>query len=680
LFALALGAALTAGGGQSAAARTLTSGDIARIVNLEQPALSPDGRRVAAIAIRADPVRAVYTNELFSVDVASGRITTLLRGRDVSTPRWEGDGRTLDYLAGAPDGSVQLFARDPRGRERALTHAAGDVLDYAWRPGHAEFAYAASDPPANAAALRAHHDWFWAGDNAYTATTLAMPVHLWLARPGAAPRRLTSGSWTVAPTDRGGIFTSQFAWSADGARLLLTKVENVFDGDNERSTLQRLDPATGRIEKLTAHVAYELSPQPAPLGAAYAYWYPRDGDYLSENELHLVTPAGDRDLTRELDRNTGGSLWLPDGRGLLTCGDDGVRSRLWRVPLRGAIVPVDLGELDVVCDSYSSSTFDAGIALSVAHDGALAFLATAPQRARELYYLAPLASAPRRLTRFNAFVESLALAKPRAFAWDGPLGRAGGVLTMPPHVEGRGRVPLVVLIHGGPGLASLATFVWEDWPLPQLLAARGYAVFQPNYRGGDDSGNAYMHAIFGDTVEGPAADILSGLAAVESLPQIDGSRVAVSGWSYGGLLTSWLTVRDHRWCAAVSGAAVNDESEEYALSVSNVQNRYYFGTSPFTAAGRALYRAQSPSEFYDRITTPTLIWSTTGDTTVPITMSYSLFHALRERGVPVRFAVFPGKTHGPSNPVQTADLTGLWGDFLDAHCSAHGASETREKR
>lgn len=118
----------------------------------------------------------------------------------------------------------------------------------------------------------------------------------------------------------------------------------------------------------------------------------------------------------------------------------------------------------------------------------------------------------------------------------------------------------------------------------------------------------------------------------------------------------------------MSGAAVNDEIEEYALSVSNVQNRYYFGTSPFSAEGRALYRAQSPIEFYDRIATPTLIWSTTGDTTVPVTMSYSLFHALRDRHVPVQFAVFPGKTHGPSNPVQTADLTDLWIAFLDAHC------------
>jgi dipeptidyl aminopeptidase/acylaminoacyl peptidase len=630
--------------------------------------LSPDGKRVALVAIRGDVAHASYASELLVVDVTTGKQTAVLRGRDVSSPQWERDGRTLDYLATAPDGIVQLFARAPGGRERMLTHAVADVVDYAWRPGRNEFAYAASDVPTNAAAVRAHHDWFWAGDNAYTASALAPPIHLWLGRPGGTARRLTSGTWTLPPTDRGGIYTSQFAWTADGSHLLFTRLENVFDGDNERSSLHRLEPVTGTIDDLPGPREFALSPLPAPSRAAYAYWSPRDGNYLAENELHVVDASGDRDLTRPLDRNTGGSQWLPDGSGFLTCGDDGVRSRVWRVPLHDAIAPVDVGDLDVVCDSYSSSTFDAGIAASVARDGGIAFLATAPYRARELYYLAPHAIAPRRLTHVNAFVESLALGASQEVNWDGPLGRENGVLTLPPGQREGTRVPIVLLIHGGPGLASLRTFVWEDWPLAQLLAARGYAVFQPNYRGGDDSGNAYMLAIFRDTVDGPSDDVLSGLAAVEKLPGVDPTHVAVSGWSYGGLLTSWLTVRDHRWCAAVSGAAVNDEIEEYALSVSNVQNRYYFGTSPFAPGGRDLYRAQSPIEFFDKITTPTLIWSTNGDTTVPVTMSYSLFHALRDRGMPVKFAVFPGKTHGPSNVVQTADLTDLWTGFLDEHC------------
>jgi dipeptidyl aminopeptidase/acylaminoacyl peptidase len=663
-------------------AHLLSVADAARIRNLEQPAIDPAGRRVALVEISADLRHATYVNKLVLIDIASGRIATLVSGRDVSVPRWSPDGRSLGYLATAANGKSQLFVRDAGGVSRQLSEARGDVIDFAWRPDGAALAFAAYDEPANAAALRAHHDYFEAGDNDYTQTALTPPVHLWLATAGRTPaRRLTSGTWTLAPTDRGGIFSSQFAWDADGRHITFVKVENTFEGDNEYSTLQRLDVVSGSIEKLTAHAAFELTPQPGPNGAGIAYWYPRDGDYISENEIHLLTAGADRNLTYALDRNAAGALWLPDGRGLLVCGDDGAHVRFWLVPLEGAARPLDLGALEPVCDSYSSSTFDAGIAGSVSRDGALAFLAGDAHSARELYYLpAPAANGrPKRLTSFNAFLASRELGAMSTFEWSGALGRGTGVITRPPGMRPALReisrpptqpwrpYPIVLLIHGGPALASVDTFVWEDWPLAQLIAAHGYIVVQPNYRGSDDSGNAFMHAIYRDTVEGPSNDVLAALDAVKALPEADPSRVAVSGWSYGGLLTSWLIARRHDWRAAVSGAAVNDEVQSYDLSVSNVQDRYLFGHGPYAPNGIDIYRAQSPISLAADITTPTLIWGTTGDPVVPVTMSYALFRALRERHVPVKFAVFPGASHGPSNPVQTADLTNLWLDWLDRY-------------
>ncbi len=200
-----------------------------------------------------------------------------------------------------------------------------------------------------------------------------------------------------------------------------------------------------------------------------------------------------------------------------------------------------------------------------------------------------------------------------------------------------------------------------------MIASRGYIVLQPNYRGSDNLGNAYMTAIVRNTVVGPSADILAGLTALERFPDVDASRVAVSGWSYGGELTSWLIGHDHRWRAAVSGAAVNSEFDEYNLSTSNVQDRYPLGATPYTDDGERIYRENSPITFYAQITTPTLIWGTTLDPVVPITQSYALFHALKERHVPVRFAVFAAATHGPADPRQRAALTRLWLDFLGEH-------------
>ena len=231
----------------------------------------------------------------------------------------------------------------------------------------------------------------------------------------------------------------------------------------------------------------------------------------------------------------------------------------------------------------------------------------------------------------------------------------------------------MLLIHGGPGLSNALDFVWEAWPLVQAIAAHGYIVFQPNYRGSDNLGNAYMLAIVGDTAQGPANDIMAGLAALEQQPYVDAHRLAVSGWSYGGLLTTWLIGHFHDWRAAVSGAAVNDETEEYNLSISNVQNRFYLLASPYVGNGAQIYAEQSPITYYKDITTPTLIWGTTLDSTVPIPLSYSLYHALTDNHVPVRFLVFPASTHGPGNPVQTADLTRFWLAWLDAHLHGVGS-------
>ncbi len=655
----ALGALTSA----SADARLLRPSDIARIVNLEQPMISPDGRHIALVAGMTDANRVTSTSELLLVDVASNAISKITVGRGVSDPRWSPDGKRLGYLASdRRDGRFQVFVRDGSGKSAQLTHAAGDVVDFAWRPDGTALAFAAYDAPPTAPS------YFEAGDNDYTATALVPSAHLWrVAASGGAARRLTSGSWTIAPTDRGGIFTPQFAWTHDGRGLLFTKVRTTFGGDDEESTLQRLDLRTGRMTKPTPHARFELTPQPSGDGSRLAYWYPRDGDYLSENELHVVDGGRDVDVTRRLDRNVGGSLWLPGSKSLLVCADDGARVRAWIVAMEGRRKLLDLGDRDIVCDSYSSSTFDSGIAASVARNGSIAFLAADARTPRELYYLASPEARPRRLTHFGLWVAKLDLGTMQPFAWDGPEGRASGVITYPPDRTAGRRYPIVLLIHGGPGLASVADFAWEQWPLAQLIASHGYVVFQPNYRGSDSDGNRYMHAIYRDTVAGPSRDILAGLAAVKRLAAADPSRVAVSGWSYGGLLTSWLITQRHDWRAAVSGAAVNDEAGEYDLSTSNVQNRYYFGTSPYAPGGLAFYRSQSPLEFARQITTPTFIWSATGDPVVPVTMSYALFHALKDDRVPVKFVVFPTKTHGPADAAATEALTQLWLAWLDRY-------------
>src|SRR5574337_692338 len=163
---------------------------------------------------------------------------------------------------------------------------------------------------------------------------------------------------------------------------------------------------------------------------------------------------------------------------------------------------------------------------------------------------------PRRLTNLNGFVDKLALGRTDSIEWQGPDGfHEDGVLTYPVGYQEGQKYPLVLVIHGGPEAGSTVQFA----PLPQLLAAAGFIVFQPNYRGSTNLGDAYQHAIYRDTGEGPGKDVMAGLAAVEKLGMVDRSRIGVTGWSYGGYMTAWLTGHyPSTWKAAVAGAALTD--------------------------------------------------------------------------------------------------------------------------
>jgi dipeptidyl aminopeptidase/acylaminoacyl peptidase len=647
--------------------------DMARIVDLEEPAIAPNGRGVAVVAIRQDVAHAAEVNSLLLVDTRTGRSLTLVRGKDVAVPRWSPDGTLLSYLARPSANSVrQLFVRRQSGETLQLTHARSEIVDSAWSPDGRRVAYVAADPSQAGT-------YFFAGDNDYTATALTPADHLWLvSAAGGTPQRLTEGTWTIAPTDPGGIFSPQIAWTRDGRHITYTRVENTFSGDDERSTLWQIDVSTRATRKLTARPELELTPSYSPDGSRLAYWYPLGGDFNAENTQRVIDGGRDFQLASNLDRNVAGTLWFPSSQSMLLCAADRTQNSVWRIDLGGVTRALPLGELHVVCDPYSSSTFDAGIAADIARDGSIAFVATTAASARELYYLPAGSATPRRLTHVNAFLSHVAIGRMSELTWTGPDGFAeDGVVTYPPSfvptersgskgLDGQ-QYPVVVLIHGGPGLSSQRDFVWEAWPLAQMIASHGYVVLQPNYRGSDNLGNAYMTAIVRNTVVGPSADVLAGLDALARQNGVDASRIAVCGWSYGGELTSWLIGHDHRWRAAVSGAAVNSEFDEYNLSTSNVQDRYPLGASPYTDDGERIYRENSPITYYKQITTPTLIWGTTQDPVVPITQSYALFHALTDNHVPVRFAVFPASTHGPADPRQTADLTRLWLQWLDAH-------------
>ncbi|MGA8439006.1 MAG: prolyl oligopeptidase family serine peptidase [Candidatus Sulfotelmatobacter sp.] len=143
---------------------------------------------------------------------------------------------------------------------------------------------------------------------------------------------------------------------------------------------------------------------------------------------------------------------------------------------------------------------------------------------------------------FNQQIDALRLGKMESFEWQGPDGfREDGILVYPPDFSRNKKYPLVLMVHGGPTAASTTEFENTS----QLMAARDYVVFRPNYRGSDNLGNAYQHAIYNDAGDGPGRDVMAGIDALKKLGFVDESRIAVTGWSYGGFMTTWLIGHYH---------------------------------------------------------------------------------------------------------------------------------------
>ena len=664
----------------AAQARRITLDDLGQIVKLGDPQISPDGKSIVIVVSRTNFDDNRYDSELVLVDVATGAQRVLTRDRKMlAHPRWSPTGDRLAFLAQAAPkpkkakGDAAKPAEAPAepaepnrqivllpmtgGDAVVLTSAPEGVQQFAWRPDGGAIAYVTLDEPADRAALKRGEDAFEVGNNDYMATSAARPSHIWLvAADGGEAKRLTSGAWSLPANEPPSSPSSPLSWSPDGRSIAYVRQERPHFGDSDRTSVMVLDVASGNTRALTGRPAFESMPTFSPDGTQIAFWYPRDGDPNQVNEVQVAPAAGGpgRAITRALDRCVYQSRFLPDGKSIITGGNDGGRVSLWQQPLDGPARRLSLGP--------ENPAWSFWVDVSLGKNGALAFVGSEPQHPAELYYMTSTEAAPRRLTAFNDAIAALDLGKVETLEWQGPDGfTENGVLIYPPAFDKTRKYPMALVVHGGPQAASTEAFN----TFGQILAARGWVIFQPNYRGSDNLGNAYQKAIAGDAGDGPGRDVMAGVEAVKAKGFVDASRIGVSGWSYGGYMTSWLIGHYDVWKAAVSGASVTDLVDQYDLADFNVQERFIFnGRSPYVGDAMAEYRAQSPITYLPKAKAPTLVLSTTGDIRVPVTQSYRLYHALKDNGVETRFVAFPTGGHFPSDPVRGRAVYRHWMDWL----------------
>lgn len=641
------------------ALRVVRAADYRRIVRVGDPAIAPDGRHVALVVTRVRWNADRRRRELISIDVATKAVKVLARGGDVSSPAYAPDGTQLAFLATRPHGRHDQVMVIPAGGGaiRAVTRAPAGVDAFAWRPDGRAFAYAAVDPrPHRTGAARFRNSFVFTTEP-IVAHSKPRPDHLFVVGSGGgAATQLTFGPASAL----------DFSWSPDGKRIALTLAPDAIANDSAYSHVALLDVASKRLRALTGRSMWEFDPTFSPDGRKIAYLY-SDGDpQIAPTELYVTTPHGGPGtvLAPALDRPVGDAVWSHGGRSLIVTAPSGLTNALYRIALTGRVQRLGVGNvtpgIPLVTTGGAATPPLRG---ALANDGALAFSGSWTNRAPEAYVRLPDGTT-RQLTSVNAALDRIAWGSATRIRFATTTGTRGdGVLYRPPGFVAGRRYPLVLYVHGGPGDPTQLSF--DFWA--QLMAARGWLVLRPNYRGSPNLGSVYQRAIFDDPDAGPGDDLMSALHVVEAQGIVDPARIAVCGWSYGGIMAAWMISKYHIWNSAVVGASVNDWIADYGTADDSLADRDLFPGSPFVGDNAAQWRAASAITYAADVTTPVLILSDVGDNRDPFATSSMYWRALRDNGKDATLRVWPIAGHFPDDPVRTADVYHYWIAYLAAH-------------
>jgi len=232
----------------------------------------------------------------------------------------------------------------------------------------------------------------------------------------------------------------------------------------------------------------------------------------------------------------------------------------------------------------------------------------------------------------------------------------------PPH-------PTILYIHDGP------VFHWRPhWlgraPAAAMLLRRGYAIFMPNPRGSSGRGTAFAARVIGDIGGGDTGDLLSGIDYLVEAGIADPSRLGVTGLSYGGLMTCWLTTQDTRFKAAVSvGPATNHVSHHLTCNIPQFVS--LFVQDHYTNLSGAYY-SRSPILHAHKSRTPTMLVCGGLDRCTPAGEALQFHNALLENGVESVVVEYPQEGHGVRGMPAAIDFAARCVMWFEEYIPANG--------
>jgi dipeptidyl aminopeptidase/acylaminoacyl peptidase len=639
--------------------KLLTAVDLMKIISVGNPRISPDGTRVAyAVAETKTEKDKEWKSvtHLWVVPTSGGKPQQFTRGEKSATAAdWSPDGTQLAFLTDREkDGERQVWMiRADGGEAWAVTTHKGGVSGFRWSPDGKQLLLIATDQPG-----KDEEDRKKVKDDTMVIDQDIKMTHLWTWNiDKKEAKRLTEGKFTVGDPQ----------WSPDGTRITYTARPTPKADDGSLSEVWVLTLANGEKKKLESDAGSSDTARWSPDGKWIAYTgSPDPSGGVSTNYLYTVPAAGGvpKQLTTKFDLSVGTPVWARDGRSIYFS--------------TNVLEAIEVYSCDVpsgVVKQLSRRGGSTGIS-EISRDGkTIVGTSSLTRQPTELYMSGPDFSSIKPLTDHNAWLKDYALADTEIVKWKSKDGtEIEGLLTKPVGSEAGKKVPFLLNPHGGPTGASINSFS----STVQVLAANGFAVLQPNFRGSTGKGLAFAQANKNTWGKGDYEDCMTGVDAVIASGVADPDRLGAFGWSYGGYMTFWILTQTDRFKAVSPGAGI---ANVYSMYSQNDIQRYlrwfYSDKAPWEAT--ELYWSQSPMSHVKKVKTPTMIMHGQMDTRVPIAQAQEFYMALKEMNVPVEFVVYPREGHGFTEGRHQVDRVRRYVKFFTQYLKGPSVTETTEQ-
>ncbi len=604
----------------------MTVDDALNMIRIADVIMAPDGEWVFFSESELDWDENERKKKYYMIPAGGGDATQFIGDAGGESFQFSPDGKYLSFFRSIDDDDQVFWMRTDGGEATRLTDHENGVESYKWSPDGRGIFFTADE--ALSEEKEKEHD---KGEDAY------------FVREG--PHGREEGSWRnlwaldlssmeeIRLTDEE-LVISEFDISPDGERAVFAAERQELDDYFYLSELYLVDTGKPEIVRLTNNNAPESSVIWSPDGETIAYHAPSDGEYELTNGFIWVMNPETKEKKKLQGQNQGeisNLTWAPDSKSLLFNETRRTNSNLQR--------------LDVATNRVTDVTSVSGTlrALDFSKDRSrMVYSLNDFKTPTDLYSSSLDELNPVRLTNANPWIEKeILMAKAEIIRWKSKDGmEIEGVFYLPGDHRAGTKLPLILHIHGGPEDHYWNRFRTEF----HIFGGLGYASLGPNIRGSDSYGDDLLTALMGDVGGGEYEDLMTGVDYVIAERNVDPERLALRGWSWGGILGSWVITQTNRFKAASLGAMVGSWTAETGPGNSFDLRLHYIGGAHWINPEE--WRRVSSLWYVKNVTTPTILLHGDRDLVSTANQAMMFFTALKDIGkAPVRYVRFPREPH-----------------------------------